>query len=268
MSTGASRRREFEVIRRHIAGANEQANPEVFSLALKLATGAGKTTVMAMLIAWQTVNAVRHPQRRQFTKNFLIVTPGITIRDRLRSLLPNDAENYYEHRELVPNDMLGTVKQAQVVITNFHAFRLREREAIPHNTRRLAQGRTGPKLNTLETEGQMLRRVMPELMSKGNVLVFNDEGHHCYRERTDGEPVERELDAEEKPDAEKNNEYARVWISGVEAVKRKMGRPVLRDHPVAHRQGASRSSRGLPVRPVFSTGVPVSAGSAGGDRAG
>ena len=91
------------------------------------------------------------------------------------------------------------------------------------NTRRLVQGRTGPELNTLETEGQMLRRVMPELMSKGNVLVFNDEGHHCYRQRTDGEPVERELDAEEKPEAEKNNESARVWISGVEAVKRKIG---------------------------------------------
>ena len=223
MSTGTSRRREYEVIRRHIAGANEQANPELFRLALKMATGAGKTTVMAMLIAWQTVNAVRHPQRRQFTKNFLIATPGIVIRDRLRSLLPNDAENYYEHRELVPKDMLSTVKQAQVVITNFHAFRLRERESVSANTRRLVQGRTGPELNTLETEGQMLRRVMPELMSKGNVLVFNDEGHHCYRQRTDGEAVERELDAEEKPEAEKNNESARVWISGVEAVKRKIG---------------------------------------------
>ena len=124
-STGASRRREYEVVRSHIAGANAQANPELFRLALKLATGAGKTTVMAMLIAWQTVNAVRHPQRRQFTKNFLIVTPGITIRDRLRSLLPNDAENYYEHRELVLKDMLSTVKQAQVVITNYHAFQRR-----------------------------------------------------------------------------------------------------------------------------------------------
>ena len=53
--------------------------------------------------------------------------------------------------------MLSTVKQAQVVITNFHAFRLRERESVSANTRRLVQGRTGPELNTLETEGQMLR---------------------------------------------------------------------------------------------------------------
>ena len=52
----------------------------------RLATGAGKTTVMAMLIAWQTVNAVRHPQSQRFTRGFLIVAPGITIRDRLRVL--------------------------------------------------------------------------------------------------------------------------------------------------------------------------------------
>ena len=179
--------------------------------------------MMAMLIAWQTVNAVRHPQRRQFTKNFLIVTPGITIRDRLRSLLPNDAENYYEHRELVPKDMLSTVKQAQVVITNFHVLQRRERETVARNTRRLAQGRGGPELDTMETEGQMLRRVMPELIGKGNVLVFNDEGHHCYRQRAEGEPVERELDAEGKPEVEKNSGYARVWINGVEAVKRRIG---------------------------------------------
>ena len=81
-------RRGFETITNHLKAANESANPELFRLALKLATGAGKTTVMAMLIAWQTVNAVRYPRRDRFTKRFLIVTPGIVIRDRLRSLFP------------------------------------------------------------------------------------------------------------------------------------------------------------------------------------
>jgi type III restriction enzyme len=63
----------------HLANANSDANPELMRLALKLATGAGKTTVMAMLIAWQTVNAVRRPQSKRFTRGFLVVTPGITI---------------------------------------------------------------------------------------------------------------------------------------------------------------------------------------------
>ena len=75
-------------------------------LALKLATGTGKTTVMAMLIIWQTVNAVRRPNSKKFTRGFLVVTPGLTIRDRLRVLQPNDPDSYYQSRELVPGDML------------------------------------------------------------------------------------------------------------------------------------------------------------------
>lgn len=94
----------------HLRGANEQANPELLRLALKLATGAGKTTVMAMLIAWQTVNAVRHPGSKHFSRGFLIVAPGITIRDRLRVLMPNDPDSYYRHREIVPPDMLGDIE--------------------------------------------------------------------------------------------------------------------------------------------------------------
>ncbi len=74
----------------HLARANAEANPELLRLALKLATGAGKTTVMAMLIAWQTLNAVRRPNSSRFTRGFLLVTPGITIKDRLRVLQPND----------------------------------------------------------------------------------------------------------------------------------------------------------------------------------
>lgn len=77
----------------HLADANNNANPEIMRLALKLATGAGKTTVMAMLIAWQTINAVRKPQSKRFTRGFLIVAPGLTIKDRLRVLQPNDPDS-------------------------------------------------------------------------------------------------------------------------------------------------------------------------------
>jgi type III restriction enzyme len=111
----------------HLASANKDANPELMRFALKLATGAGKTTVMAMLIAWRTVNAVRHPKRKRFTRGFLIVAPGLTIRDRLRVLQPNDPDSYYQSRELVPGDMLDDLERAKIVITNYHGFKLRER---------------------------------------------------------------------------------------------------------------------------------------------
>ena len=147
-----------------------------------MATGAGKTTVMAMLIAWQTINAGRRPQSRRFTRGFLVVTPGITIKDRLRVLQPNDPDSYYRSRELIPSDLLPDLERAKIVITNYHAFKLRERLEVSKGGRSLLQGR-GEPLTTLETEGQMLQRVMPELMGIKKILVLNDEAHHCYREK-------------------------------------------------------------------------------------
>ncbi len=204
-----------------LQGASEQANPELMRIALKLATGAGKTTVMAMLIAWQTINAVRHPRSRAFTRGFLIVTPGITIRDRLRVLQPNDPDSYYRSRELVPSDMLADLDRAKIVITNYHAFKLRERLSLSKTSREFLQGR-GPELQTLESEGQMIQRVMPELMGMKNVLVLNDEAHHCYREKPDNEDFE-DLKGDDRKEAQKANEAARLWISGLEVVKRKLG---------------------------------------------
>jgi hypothetical protein len=118
--TGKTGKRFLE----HLASANKDAHPELIRLALKLATGAGKTTVMAMLIAWQTINAVRRPQSNKFSRGFLIVAPGLTIRDRLRVLLPNDPDSYYARRDLVPLDMLDDIGRAKIVVTNYHAFKL------------------------------------------------------------------------------------------------------------------------------------------------
>lgn len=202
--------------------ANTEANPELFRLALKLATGAGKTTVMAMLIAWQTVNAVRRPQSKSFTRGFLIVTPGITIKDRLRVLQPNDPDSYYVSRELVPPDMIDDIRRAKILITNYHAFKPRERIKLASGTRSLLQGR-GDELNTLETAGQMLQRVIPDLMGLKNVMVMNDEAHHCYREKPNADEETEGLKGEEKKEAEENREAARLWISGLEAVQRSMG---------------------------------------------
>jgi type III restriction enzyme len=209
----------------HLANANQDANPGLNRLALKLATGAGKTTVMAMLIAWQTVNAVRRPGSRKFTRGFLVVTPGLTIRDRLRVLQPNDPDTYYASRELVPSDMLEDLNKAKIVITNYHAFKLRERIELSKGGRQLLQGRTGDAVETLETEGQMLQRVMPELMGMPQLLVINDEAHHCYREKpkATADPDDVDLSGDEKKEADQNNEAARLWISGIEAVQRKIG---------------------------------------------
>ncbi|HEY2839301.1 MAG TPA: DEAD/DEAH box helicase family protein, partial [Pirellulales bacterium] len=206
-------------IENDLARFNQEANPLLSRVAFKMATGSGKTVVMAMLIAWQALNKLANPQDARFSDTFLIVTPGITIRDRLRVLLPNDPENYYRQRDVLPAYQHEELGRAKIVISNYHAFQLRERVKAGKLTKEiLADGRPNP---FLETPDQMVRRVCRELGNKKNVIVINDEAHHCYRKRpTEEEP---KLTGEERTEAEKRNKSAHIWLSGLEAVKQKIG---------------------------------------------
>ncbi len=215
--------RQYGHILRHVEAANQEANPELHRLALKMATGAGKTTVMAMLIAWQTLNAVRMPGSNRFSNGFLIVTPGITIRDRLRVLLPAERDNYYATRELVPAEMLGDMARARIVLTNYHAFKKRVVNESSRVGRELMQGWRKEEIQVDETEGQMLQRACKELLTLKSVVVINDEAHHCYRER----PEQSAIPGEDKAtgadeEVRQNKEAARLWISGLEALGRRL----------------------------------------------
>lgn len=200
---------------------NEAANPLLFRMAFKMATGSGKTVVMAMLIAWQSLNKFANPQDARFSDSFLIVTPGITIRDRLRVLLPNDVNNYYGTLDIVPSHLRDKLQQAKIVITNYHAFQLRERVAAGKLTKQILT-QNGPSPFT-ETPDQMVRRVCRELGTKRGIIVLNDEAHHCYRRKAEQIDEEEPLKGDDRKDAEKRNEEARVWISGIEAIKKKIG---------------------------------------------
>jgi type III restriction enzyme len=203
-----------------IEDANAQANPGLHRMATKMATGSGKTTVMAMIIAWHSVNKARQPNSKKFTDAFLIICPGITIKDRLRVLQPSDPGNVYAALDLVPPDMLDALGRARIVITNYHALMHRETEQISKLNRQIIGGREGEK-RFLETDGQMVARVAKDLMHRKDILVLNDEAHHCYRHKVGGE--EEKLEAEEREEAKKNDEAARVWISGIEAFDRVLG---------------------------------------------
>ena len=225
-------------IKNELRRANALANPLLFRIAFKMATGAGKTVVMAMLMAWHTLNKLANPQDAKFSDAFLIVTPGLTIRDRLRVLLPNDPQNYYDQRDIVPPDGRDRLHQAKIVITNFHAFLQRTRTPASKLTQSVlrSNGQSGSGRDTdsatrrppeafTETPSQMVRRVTRELGNKRNLIVINDEAHHCYRRK----PDDVKLTGDERVEAEQRNEEARVWVSGVEAVKEKIGVKVVYD---------------------------------------
>lgn len=199
----------------------KDGNSPLYRIAFKMATGSGKTVVMAMLIMWQTLNkaAASGPGGAAFSDAFLIVTPGITIRDRLRVLLPSDPHNYYKQMEIVPPDLMGEIGKARVVIVNFQQLKPREKESVSKTTKEII----GPKGEAAftETAAEMARRVCRELGNKRNIVVINDEAHHCYRRKADG--VAEELKGEERAQAKAREEEARIWINGLEAVKEKFG---------------------------------------------
>jgi type III restriction enzyme len=211
--------------------ANQTANPLLYRTAFKMATGSGKTLVMAMLIIWHTLNKLAAPQDARFSDAFLVVTPGITIRDRLRVLLPSDPNNYYRLHDLIPPDLFSQLGKAKIVITNFHAFIQRERLNAGKLTKEIL-AQNGENAFT-ETPDQMVRRVCRELGNKRSIIVLNDEAHHCYRHKIEnaenGNAEQLKLSGDERVEAEKREKAARIWISGLEAVKNKLGIKVIYD---------------------------------------
>jgi type III restriction enzyme len=199
---------------------NEKSNPLLSRIAFKMATGSGKTVVMAMLIAWQALNKFENPQDARFSDVFLVITPGITIRDRLRVLFPNDPGNYYRKFDILPSDLLQELCKTKIVISNFHQMKPREKVSAGKLTKSIL-AEEGPSPFT-ETPDQMVRRICRGIGNKRNIVVINDEAHHCYRRRPEEQGWPK-LKGDERREAEKRDEEARIWISGLEAVKEKIG---------------------------------------------
>lgn len=210
-------------IENDLLSAAADANPGLFRLAMKMATGSGKTVVMAMLIAWHTLNKVRNPQDARFTDAFLLVTPGITIRDRLRVLMPSDPDNYYAKLDIVPSDLREDLRRAKVVIANFHGFRRREKQKASKLTKELLSKDGEPSPALVETEGEMVRRVCRELGTSKQIIVLNDEAHHCYRRKPDADEGKEKLTGDDREEAEKRNKAAHQWLTGLTAIQNRVG---------------------------------------------
>jgi len=227
-------------IRKRLAESNFEFNEGLPRIALKMATATGKTVVMGMLIAWQTINKGHSPRDNRFAKRFLIVTPGITIRDRLRVLHPESEGNYYRERGLVPNDLWQSLLQARVGIVNYHQFfprATREADGVAEKTLKILRGGQVGDDPFLETESQVVTRVLRDIAGPnekvGDIIVINDEAHHCYRDKPEVDDADRE--------DRNRNEEARVWFRGLQAVQR-------------HRNFGIKSIFDLSATPYFLSG--------------
>ena len=175
-------------------------------LCSKMATGSGKTVVMAMVIAWHILNKVTNPQDTRFSKNVLVVAPGLTVRSRLAVLEPSHSENYYEEFRVVPPDMLDKLRQGKVIVRNWHALNWETDEQI---ARKRSVDKRGAK-----SDEAYVRGVVGELARARNLIVINDEAHHAWRVPA-GSKVKGVAKAE--------IDEATKWVGGLDRIHRSRG---------------------------------------------
>ena len=170
-------------------------------LCSKMATGSGKTIVMAMVIAWHLLNKAANPSDARFSKNVLIVAPGLTVRSRLSVLQPSHEEHYYDEFRIVPRSMLDGLYQGSVMVRNWHALDWETDEQV---ARRRSVDKRGAK-----SDEAYVRDVLGEMSRARNLLVINDEAHHAWRT-----PSGRNLKGVSKVDIEE----ATRWIGGLDRI--------------------------------------------------
>ena len=188
---------------------NESGSRPIPRYACKMATGAGKTVVMSMLIAWAFCNRGANPGDPRYPRRALVVCPNLTIRERLSVLRPGDPGSYYDQFDIVPSSMRPELAKGKVLVTNWHRF---SPEAETISVGGVQVGRLGE-----ETPEAFARTRLGDLWDDEPLMVLNDEGHHAYRPA----PVDEEtkLSAEEKADREE----ATVWVSGLDKINAACG---------------------------------------------
>ena len=182
--------------------------PDLIRYGCKMATGSGKTVVMAMLIAWAFCNRGQVPSDERFPAAALVVCPNLTIKERLQVLRPESPDNYYDAFELIPTKLRPLLNKGKVLVTNWHQFAPESEHS--------EGGQSYAVVNKgEETPDAFAKRVLGELHERAPIMVLNDEGHHAYRPA----PTDERLSA----DAKRERQDATVWIEGLDTINRACG---------------------------------------------
>ncbi len=176
----------------------------------KMATGTGKTIVMAMVIAWQILNKVANPQDARFSKHILVIAPGLTIKKRLQVLDPFAEDNYYEAFDIVPPGMMDRLRQGKVLVQNWHVLAWETEEQIKRR-------KSVDKRGAISDEAYA-RQVLGTMANARNIVVINDEAHHAWR--VNQEALGKYL---RRRDLKDSAEEATIWVGGLDRLHRCRG---------------------------------------------
>lgn len=172
-------------------------------LCSKMATGSGKTAVMAMIITWQALNAQTYPKRtKDFSRAVFVVAPGLTVKERLRVLYPGATDNAYDAFNLCPSDALRQkLNHAEVLVENWHTL-------MPLKEQDRSVVRKGKESNEAYA-----RRVLGKLAGFKDLVVLNDEAHHAYRK-----PADVKISKAEADRLGIDMDEATRWIEGLDRI--------------------------------------------------
>lgn len=187
----------------------DKSDSEWTRICSKLATGTGKTVIMAMIIAWQALNKITSPKDTRFSKNILVVAPGITVKDRLKVLIPSEEGNFYDEFNIIPPTLKEYIYRAKVLVTNWHLFNPRQKDSLP---------KVMQKLMGDESDSAFAKRVLSEFPGDSPIIVINDEAHHCHRHAAEIGKSKEDKDIEKK-----ENEEATIWIGGLDKINKARG---------------------------------------------
>lgn len=175
----------------------------------KMATGTGKTLIMAMTLAWQFLNKVTYPTDKRFSKHALIIAPNLTVKSRLQVLQPSHEDNYYTAFNIVPADLMDKLRQGKILIHNWHTLAWDTQDKIDGKVAK-GQLRSVDKRQRMELSGKAyVKQVLGELAGAKNIIVINDEAHHAWRV-----PAESKIKGVKKEDIEEST----VWVGGLDRI--------------------------------------------------
>ena len=184
----------------------------------KMATGSGKTIIMAMIIAWNFLNKVTNPTDTRFSKYALVVAPGLTVKSRLQVLYPTNEENYYEEFNIVPASLMDKLRQGKIIIHNWHSLAWDTQDKIDAKIKK-GQIRSVDKRKHVEISGEAyIKKVLGEMSNARNIIVLNDEAHHAWR--VNPEAVGKYTRAGSEKDSA---EEATIWVGGLDRIHKQRG---------------------------------------------
>ncbi len=184
----------------------------------KMATGSGKTIIMAMIIAWNFLNKVTSPTDARFSKNALVVAPGLTVKSRLQVLYPTHPQNYYEEFNIVPHGLMDKLRQGKVLIHNWHTLSWDTQDKIDAKVKK-GQIRSVDKRKRIEISGEAyIRQVMGNMANAKNIIVLNDEAHHAWRVNPEAEGKYTRLGSDRDSAKE-----ATIWVGGLDRIHQQRG---------------------------------------------